>query len=177
MRWQIAVAGLSALILACAPGDEPAATEPSFDATLQAARAEASRNFSAHLSGREEVPPVQTLAQGQAHFRLSASGDAIEYRLIAANIEDLFMAHIHLQAPGANGPIVVWLYPPAPPPQLIPGRFDGVLAEGTFTAANLMGPLAGMSLEDLVAEMRAGNTYVNIHTTANPGGEVRGQIR
>ena len=87
------------------------------------------------------------------------------------------MAHIHLQAPGANGPIVVWLYPPAPPPQLIPGRFDGVLAEGTFTAANLMGPLAGMSLEDLVAEMRAGNTYVNIHTTANPGGEVRGQIR
>lgn len=177
MRWQLSIAGLSLLVLACAPGDEPAVTEPSVDATFQAARAEASRNFTAHLKGREEVPPVQTLAQGQAHFRLSASGDAIEYKLIVANIEDVLMAHIHMEAPGVNGPIVVWLYPPAPPPQLIPGRFDGVLAEGTFTAANLMGPLSGMSLADLVAAMRAGNTYVNVHTLDNPGGEVRGQIR
>lgn len=177
MRWQIPIAAVSVLALACGPGDDTAVTEPSVDAILQPARAAASRNFTAHLRGGEEVPAVETLAQGQAHFRLSAGGDAIDYKLIVANIEDVFMSHIHLEAVGANGPIVVWLYPPAPPPQPIPGRFDGVLAEGTFTAADLMGPLAGMSLADLVAEMRAGNTYVNVHTTANPGGEVRGQIR
>ncbi|MEJ2554938.1 MAG: CHRD domain-containing protein [Anaerolineae bacterium] len=136
----------------------------------------ANRNSVAHLSGREEVGPVETLAQGQAIFHLSKDGTELHYKLIAANIENVFMAHIHLAPADSNGPIVVWLYPAAPPSQLIEGRFDGVLAEGTITAANLMGPLAGKSLGDLVAEMEAGNTYVNVHTTQHPSGEVRGQI-
>jgi hypothetical protein len=54
---------------------------------------------------------------------------------------------------------------------------DGLLAEGTITAADLVGPLAGMSIDDLLAEMRAGNAYVNVHSEANPGGEIRGQIQ
>lgn len=134
------------------------------------------RNFRAHLAGGNEVPSVETLAQGQAIFQLSKDGTELHYKLIAANIEDVFMAHIHMAAAGTNGPIVVWLYPPAPPSQLIPGRFDGVLAEGTITAADLTGPLTGMGLEDLVAAMMAGDTYVNVHTTLHPSGEIRGQI-
>lgn len=136
----------------------------------------ANRNFVAHLSGRAEVPPVETLAQGQAIFHLSKDGTELHYKLIAANIENVFMAHIHLAPADTAGPIVVWLYPDAPPAQLIDGRFDGVLAEGTITAENLMGPLAGMSLSDLVAQMEAGNTYVNVHTTQHSSGEIRGQI-
>jgi hypothetical protein len=134
------------------------------------------RNFRAHLAGRNEVSPVDTLAQGQAIFQLSKDGTELHYKLIAANIEDIFMSHIHMAPAGANGPIVVWLYPHAPPSQLIPGRFDGVLAEGTITAADLTGPLTGMGLDDLLAAMMAGDTYVNVHTTLHPSGEIRGQI-
>ena len=78
---------------------------------------------------------------------------------------------------GSNGGIVVWLYPSAPPLQLIPGRSQGVLAEGDITAANLTGALAGQELADLVEQIRAGNTYVNVHTTQFPPGEIRGQVR
>lgn len=134
-------------------------------------------NFRTHLTGAEEVPAVDTRAHGQAIFRLTKDGSAIHYKLIVANIENVLMAHIHNAPAGVNGGIVVWLYPAAPPPQLIEGRFDGVLAEGTITASDFVGSLAGQSLEDLLELMRSGETYVNVHTTQNPGGEVRGQIR
>jgi hypothetical protein len=140
------------------------------------ALAAANRNFSTHLSGDEEVAPVQTLAQGQAIFQLSKDGTELTYKLIVANIENVLQAHIHLAPMGTNGPVVVWLYPSAPPAQLIPGRSSGILATGTITAEDLAGPLAGMTMDDLVAAMQSGNTYVNVHTTQNPGGEIRGQI-
>lgn len=133
-------------------------------------------NFNTHLSGDEEVPPVNTQAQGQAIFQLSKDGSFLSYKLIAANIENITQAHIHLAPAGVNGGVVAWLYPSAPPAQLIPGRFSGVLAEGTITSDDLVGALAGMSLEDLITEITDGNTYVNIHTSQYPGGEVRGQI-
>lgn len=133
--------------------------------------------FQAHLSGGEEVPPVQTNATGQAVFLLKGQGEELAYTLIVANIQDVLQAHIHLAPAGVNGPVVAWLYPSGPPAVLIPGRTDGVLAQGTITADDLVGPLAGAPLADLVDEIRAGNTYVNVHTVANPGGEIRGQIR
>jgi hypothetical protein len=136
-----------------------------------------SRNYQAHLSGGEEVPPAETRAQGQAMFQLSKDGTELHYKLIVANIENVRMAHIHLAPAGANGPVVVWLYPGGPPAQLIPGRFQGVLAEGVITSDNLVGPLLNEPLSALVNEMSAGNTYVNVHTDQYPAGEVRGQIR
>lgn len=134
------------------------------------------RNFKAHLKGENEVPSVETNAQGQATFKLSQDGESIHYKLIVANIENVLMAHIHNAPAGQNGGVIVWLYPSSPPPQLIEGRFQGVLAEGTITADDLVGNLAGQTLEDLLGEIKAGNTYVNVHTSQNPGGEVRGQI-
>lgn len=136
-----------------------------------------SRNFRAHLAGRNEVPAdTGSQGQGQAIFQFSKDGAELSFKLIIANIENVTMAHIHLAPEGTNGPIVLWLRPSAPPPQLIPGRFDGVFVEGTVTAANLVGPLAGMTLDDLRAAMEAGNTYVNVHTSQFGGGEIRGQI-
>lgn len=134
------------------------------------------RNFRAHLSGAQEVPPVDTRAQGQAIFQLSLDGTSIHYQLNVANIHDVLQAHIHNAPAGENGSVVVWLYPDEPPPVLIPGRFQGVLAAGVITAADLVGPLAGQTLQALLEEMDAGNTYVNVHTVANPGGEIRGQV-
>lgn len=140
---------------------------------VPAAFAQTNRNFVAHLTGDEEQPPVSTQAQGQAIFHLSKDGTELRYKLIVANINDVRMAHIHLSP---SGQVVVWLYPDAPPPQLIPGRFSGVLAEGTITSSDLVGPLAGQSLADLLAAIEAGNTYVNVHTIAHPSGEIRGPI-
>ncbi len=101
------------------------------------------------------------------------------YKLIVANIENVTQAHIHLAPAGANGPVVVWLYPEGPPAELIPGRFNGVLAEGFITAGDVVGPLAGEEepLEELLVRMALGETYVNVHTVQFPPGEVRGQIR
>jgi hypothetical protein len=135
------------------------------------------KNFRAHLSGKQEVPPVATQAQGQALFQLAADGLSLRYQLNVANISDISMAHIHMAPVGANGGVVAWLYPSGPPPVPIPGRFQGVLAVGVITAADLVGDLAGQTIADLVAQIEAGNTYVNVHTAANPGGEIRGQIR
>jgi hypothetical protein len=163
-------------------------------ATVSIAAA-AQRNFRTHLSGAEEVPPpgvvVETLAQGQAIFQLSKDGSAIHYKLIVANIENVFMAHIHKGARGVNGPVAVWLYPSTAPGAgpTGQGRVDGVLVEGTFTAADLVNQAATgiTSLEQLLAEIENGNAYVNVHTNdgvapANtgpgdyPGGEIRGHI-
>lgn len=146
-------------------------------------------NFGTHLKGRYEVPVRDTNAQGQAIFRVADDGQSVDYKLIAANIDNAFMAHIHMAPAGVNGPIVVWLYPstaPVPGP-LGQGRIDGVIAEGTFTAANFVGPLAGHPMSDLLNAIGAGNAYVNIHTNDGvdgvntgpgdfPGGEVRGQL-
>lgn len=133
-------------------------------------------NFRTHLTGAEEVDPVDTKAQGQAIFKVSADGESIRYKLIVANIDDVLMAHIHLAPAGVNGDVVVWLYPDAPPPQLIEGRSDGVLATGVITADDLVGPLQSQDLSALIDAIRSGGTYVNVHTEANPGGEIRGQI-
>lgn len=175
-----------AMLYGCSdPGPLPTASRPEPDSTGSSTTANLSgtalstspRNFRAHLSGRAEVPPTETRAQGQAIFQLSRDGMSLNYKLIVANIENVFMAHIHLAPAGQNGPIGVWLYPSSPPSQLIPGRSDGPLAEGNITANDLVGPLAGEELAQLLMEMSDGNTYVNVHTTQNPSGEVRGQIR
>ena len=147
------------------------------------------RNWSDHANGSQEVPPRDTQGQAQAIFHLSKDGDSLEYKLIASNIDNVFMSHIHMEAPGVNGPIVVWLYPsttPVPGP-LGAGRTNGVLAEGTITAANLVGPLAGLPLAVLVTAMSTGHAYVNLHTNDGvdgtntgagdfPGGGVRAAI-
>jgi CHRD domain len=142
-------------------------------------------NSRAHLSARDEVPSNESLAQGQAIFHLSSDGTQLDYKLIAANIDNVVFAHIHLGPPGVNGPVVAFLHGPAAPGG---GRFSGVLDQGTITAADLIGPLTGQDLTALVDAIRAGNTYVNVHTDDGvapagtgpgdlPAGEIRGQIR
>jgi hypothetical protein len=99
------------------------------------------------------------------------------------------MAHIHMAGPGVNGPIVVWLFPSTAPVAgpLGSGRHDGVLAEGTITAADFVGPLAGQPMSALVTALNDGDAYVNIHTNDGvdgintgpgdfPGGEIRADV-
>ena len=133
-------------------------------------------NFRAHLTGDQEVPSRETLATGQALFKLSKSGTELHYKLIVADLDNITMAHIHVAPAGANGPVVAWLYPPVAPAVLIPGTTNGILQEGLITKAKLVGMLSGSEVSDLVDLINQGRTYVNVHTTKYPGGEIRGQI-
>lgn len=136
----------------------------------------APHNLRTHLSGDEEVPARDTDAQGQAIFQVNGDGTAISYKLIVANIENVTQAHIHLAPAGSTGGIVAWLYPAAPPSQLIPGRSQGILGEGEITAGSLVGALSGHPLSDLLDAMQNGGAYVNVHTSQFMPGEIRGQI-
>jgi len=164
---------LATLLAACA---EPVAGPPDFEMPVQfAAGGMAGHHFGTPLSGGEEVPPVATQARGVAQFWLSEDGTELSYKLIAANIDAVTQSHIHIGAFGANGPVVVFLFGP------VAGGVDsnGVLAEGTITAANLIARPAigfGATMEELIAASEAGNAYVNVHTMAFPGGEIRGQL-
>lgn len=162
------------LVVLFACNEQPIGDEFVTESTLKSA--DVGTHFKAHLFGRSEVPEVETTATGQAIFKLSNDGEMLYYKLIVANIEDVRMSHIHLAPEGANGPIVVWLYPSGPPPVLIEGSTNGVLAEGVITEESLGGSLAGQPLSVLIDAMKAGNAYVNVHTLAHPGGEIRGQI-
>ena len=191
MRRASVVLAVAAAVSASACAD-PVGSSLSAAVAVSAARdASTPQNFQTHLDGDAENPARPTLAQGNAKFQLSKDGQSIEYRIIASNIENAFMAHIHLGAPTANGGIVVWLRPTSPNPVPAPetqARHDGVFAEGTFTSANFVGALANQPMSALLAQIRAGNAYVNVHTRDlslpatqlqpgnYPGGEVRGQI-
>jgi len=127
-------------------------------------------NFTAGLDGAQEVPPVTTTATGTATFVVNDAQTEIAYSLSVTGIDSstITAAHIHFGAPGVDGPI---LFP------LASGPFTSPLA-GTLTAADFT-PQAGVGINtfaDALAAMVAGNTYVNVHTTANVDGEIRGQI-
>lgn len=131
--------------------------------------------FRATLSGAEEVPPVNTETSGEVKFKVDQMMTHIEFDLRLHDGEDLLAvagAHIHCAPAGVNGPVVVFLA------GAVPGGFDGeVRIRATVTQVNIVNTACGATLAELVQSMQAGNTYVNVHTTAHPGGEVRGQIQ
>lgn len=142
--------------------------------------AEMKKVFTAHLAGDNEVPPVDSKGQGQAIFTLSEDGTELHYKLIVANTKNVTQAHIHCGEAGINGPVVVFLF------GFVAGGVNqnGVLAEGTITSANIiprpsseacMGGLA--TFENLLERIRNGSVYVNAHTVAFAGGEIRGQVK
>jgi hypothetical protein len=107
------------------------------------------------LSGRNEVPPVETAASGTATVTVNPD------RTVTARVTVTGMtataAHIHQGARGTNGPVIVPF---------------AKSADNTFVA-----PAGAKMTEEQYAAYKAGNTYVNVHSAKNPGGEVRGQLR
>lgn len=168
---------LSLILVSCSSEsldlqNELSVQELSSESSLDAKKA--SLKFNASLKGSNEVPSNDSKATGQAIVTIADDGSWIHYKITIANIENVTMAHFHLAPAGTNGSPVVWLYDnrvgqPA-------GPSNGILAEGTITQANLVGPLAGQSLGSLIWNIREGNIYVNVHSTSFPGGEVRGQL-
>ena len=138
-----------------------------FAVTVARADEGAGTQWNSVLAGINERPtPRDTHARGVAVFELSADGQSMHYKVIAANINNVIMAHIHLGDANTAGPVIVWLYPIGGPPPAAPGggRFNGVLAQGDFDATKFVGPMAGKPMSALVENLTAGTAYVNIHT-------------
>lgn len=135
------------------------------------------RTFTAHLIGANETPPVESQGQGQAIFTLSKDGTVLHYKVIVANLETAtILAHIHCGAEGVMGPPIANLFTGDATNK------NGVIAEGDITSVIPRSEVACQgtavsTFNDLIARLRNGTAYVNVHTTEHGGGEIRGQIK
>jgi hypothetical protein len=107
------------------------------------------------LSGEQEVPPVSTAAAGISTIKIAADG-AVSGAVTTSGLDGT-MAHIHIAPAGKNGPVIVPLTK---------------TGDGIWSVA----PGAKLTPEQLKA-YQAGELYVNVHTAANKGGEIRAQLK
>ncbi len=122
------------------------------------------QGFGAKLDTTQEVPPVGVVssATGTAALRLNPAMNELQFDVTVCDLTGaITAAHFHRGAPGEAGPVV----------RTITGDFTGNTATGVWTSGDTE-PLT----ENLVADLLAGNLYLNIHTAANGSGEIRGQI-
>jgi hypothetical protein len=113
-------------------------------------------NFETSLSGYNEVPPVASVASGSATMRMVADDGLLEVTFSATNLAgSMTGAHIHMGGVGENGGVALNLNP------------SGAAFTETYD-------ITGNA--DLVAAIRTGTAYVNVHSSAYPSGELRGQI-
>ena len=113
------------------------------------------KNVNVSLSGSEQVPPVNTAARGSGSFSVqedhSVSGSVTVSGLAPV------AAHIHVGARGKNGPVAIGLTKSSDTTWVVP-------AGAKFNEAQYK-------------SFMAGETYVNFHTAANKGGEIRAQLQ
>jgi hypothetical protein len=107
------------------------------------------------LAGSQEVPPVTTSASGAGSIMVAPDG-SVSGSVTTAGVDGT-MAHIHEAPMGQNGPVIVPF---------------------TKTADNLWTIPAGAKLTDAqLQSLKSGNLYINVHSAANKGGEIRGQLK
>jgi len=145
------------------------------------------------LTGVQEVPVVSTTGSGTFRAEISRDGDEIEYSLSFKRLEgDVRMSHIHIAPAQNTGPIVLWLCQtaanPAPAGTNPPQCFNALASEsprtntvtGVIRASDVIPqPTNGIGpneLAEVLALIRAGKSYVNVHSAMSPAGEIRSQI-
>ena len=112
-------------------------------------------NVHVRLTGSHEVPPVKTMARGSGVIEVATDG-TVSGKVSTRGIKGT-MAHIHEGAPGKEGKPIIAL---APGPN------------GTWVV-----PAGSKLTPDQYKEFQAGDLYVNVHSDAHPGGEIRGQLK
>jgi CHRD domain-containing protein len=142
------------------------------------------RKFDETLTGYEETPALSTPGVGEFRARINRQTSEIQYTLTYSGLEsNATQAHIHFENPTNSGSIVVFLCTnvgggPAGT-QACPAA--GGTISGTITAADVgsgaaMQGIAAGEFEEFVNAIRAGATYVNVHSTGRPAGEIRAQL-
>ncbi len=144
-----------------------------------------SKDFKAKdLSGYAENPDVSSVAAGSFRAKLSKDGTTLAYELEFGGLEGtVTQSHIHFGKYGVNGGISIWLCDsvtnPAPSAATPLCPQSGTVT-GEVSAADVVGPtgqgIAPGELEEILAAMRAGHAYANVHSTKFPGGEIRAQF-
>jgi hypothetical protein len=122
------------------------------------------------LTGKEEVPPVNTNSTGIALFDLV--DNHLNFKVNVTMLDNIKSAHIHLGEFGQNGEIIASLLKSSSPLNVQ----NGTLVEGQLTSADLAGSLKGKTINDLVNLFNNTKTFLNIQTKEYPNGEIRGQI-
>ena len=130
----------------------------------------AQNKFRAKLDGNNEVPPVDSAAEGVATFKLK--DDAIKSKINITGINDVSGAQIFMGKIGQNGDPIVDLLKTGEKSN----EAGGVLIKGNFTASDLEGSLNGKDLSALQSAMAGNQTFVNIMTSEHPDGEITGHI-
>jgi hypothetical protein len=148
------LAGIAAALLASlAPTPTPVAAQ-----TVE---------YSCSLEGASEVPATTSSATGKFTATFDERAQTVTWSLNLPSITNATLAHIHAGATGVNGPPVVTLFTSVPA--------GSIAITGTSRPADIGGPFTG-NWDGFIAALKAGEVYVNVHTTANPGGEIRGQV-
>jgi CHRD domain len=128
--------------------------------------------FAAQLHGGNEVPVVVTGSVGTATVTWNTSTKTGTYRVDVYNMPvGTTASHIHAGAVGAGGPVIVNFTVPT-------GISNDYGFSGTFACSDVIqrAPQGINSCEDFEQALLLNNTYANVHSTANPGGEIRGQL-
>jgi len=134
--------------------------------------------FKTALTGYEETPAVSSAGSGEFAATVDDENQTIHYTLTFANLNgNVLFAHVHFGQRGVAGGVAAFLCgggtKPAP---CVPGT----TISGTITPADVIGPsgqgIAPGEWNELVAAIRAGVAYANVHSTTQPAGEIRGQI-
>jgi CHRD domain len=123
-------------------------------AVIAACSSMAAMSETVTLAGSNEVPPVTTSATGSANITIGA--DRSVKATVTATGMTATASHIHMAAAGSNGPVIV--------PFTKTGDTFSAAADAKLT-------------EEQYAAYKAGKLYVNVHSAANPGGEVRAQLK
>ena len=134
------------------------------------------------LDGSQEVPPNPSLASGEATLILNAAEDALTYTITISGLDldgnqtpmdasdDVTGMHIHFAPAGANGGVVFGL--------INPGHdVDDIIVDPVAgTVSGIWENTDVNPLSAQLANLKAGNLYLNVHTVTYPGGEIRAQI-
>jgi hypothetical protein len=124
------------------------------------------------MSGANEVPAVNTNANGYTSFRTASNDTLVKYKINITGLSDVTNAHIHQGKKGQNGDMIVDLLNNSKKNKIK----LGIAIRGNITGSDLIGPMKGNSTETLLSAISSGGTYVDIHTPKYSDGEIRGQI-
>jgi hypothetical protein len=141
---------------------------------------------STRLKGYEEVPAVSSTGTGRFKAKIDKASNTLHYEISYSGLEgEVRQSHIHIGQRGVNGGITLWLCQtaanPSPTPATTPVCPQSGTVSGVLSAADVIGPagqgVAAGEFAEVLAAIRAGAAYVNVHSSKHAGGEIRGQLR
>src|SRR4051812_15548585 len=128
----------------------------------------AATKYRATMNGKSETPKSKSKATGSAVFTVASNGKSIKYTLKATGLTGPAQAaHIHLGKVGKAGPVIIPICPKA----------CKLPKSGTLTSKQFVKAAGVKNFAAAIKAIKAGNTYVNVHTKKYPAGEIRGQIK